>query len=133
MPRRWFELSKSCIYFLCRDRKEHLQLFLRHMHPVLQRQQLDYRIFVVEQAGDEAFNRAALMNVGYAEASRRGAFDCFVFHDVDLVPEDDRSVYSCPKETPKHLAVAVNKWKYRYWRVLNFYCCTSQESWKAYN
>ena len=110
------------IHLHCRDRKEHLQLFLRHMHPVLQRQQLDYRIFVVEQAGDEAFNRAALMNVGYAEAGRKGAFDCFVFHDVDLVPEDDRSVYSCPKDTPKHLAVAVNKWKYRYWRVLNLYC-----------
>ena len=107
------------IFFIhYRDRKEHLQLFLRHMHPILQRQQLDYRIFVVEQAGEEAFNRAALMNVGYAEASEKGAFDCFVFHDVDLVPEDDRSVYSCPKDTPKHLAVAVNKWKYRYLVIL---------------
>jgi len=32
-----------------RDREQHLQLFLRHMHPVLQRQMLEYRIFVVEQ------------------------------------------------------------------------------------
>lgn len=32
-----------------RDREEHLGIFLKHMHPVLQRQQLDYRIFVVEQ------------------------------------------------------------------------------------
>ena len=60
------------------------------MHPILQRQQLGYQIFVVEQAGNDAFNRAALMNVGYAEASERAAFDCFVFHDVDLVPEVDR-------------------------------------------
>ena len=30
------------------------------------------------------------MNVGFKEADRRGHFDCFVFHDVDLVPEDDR-------------------------------------------
>lgn len=60
------------------------------MHPVLQRQQLDYQIFVIEQAGDDDFNRAALMNVGYKEASKIGAFTCFVFHDVDLVPEDDR-------------------------------------------
>jgi hypothetical protein len=28
------------------------------MHPILQRQQLDYRIFVVEQSEDEDFNRA---------------------------------------------------------------------------
>ena len=93
-------------------------MFLRHMHPILQRQQLDYRIFVVEQAGEGAFNRAALMNVGYAEAGKKGAFGCFIFHDVDLVPEDDRNIYSCPKDTPKHLAVAVNKWKYRWGGVV---------------
>ena len=32
-----------------------------------------------------------LMNVGAAEALKAGDFQCFVFHDVDLVPEDDRS------------------------------------------
>ena len=73
-----------------RNRAEHLELFLFHMHPVLQRQQLDYQIFVIEQAGEGAFNRAILMNIGYAEAMKVGNFSCFVFHDVDLVPEDDR-------------------------------------------
>ena len=80
-----------CVYY-DRDRQQHLHLFLRHMHPLLQRQQLDYQIFVVEQAGSQDFNRASLMNVGYKEASKvKGKpFDCFIFHDVDLVPEDDR-------------------------------------------
>ena len=32
-----------------RDREEHLRSFLSHMHPFLQRQQLHYAIFVVEQ------------------------------------------------------------------------------------
>lgn len=32
-----------------RDRQHHLRLFLRHMHPFLQRQLLDYTIYVVEQ------------------------------------------------------------------------------------
>ena len=32
-----------------RNRWEQLNTFLNHMHPVFQRQQLDYRIFVVEQ------------------------------------------------------------------------------------
>ncbi|KAK2186027.1 hypothetical protein NP493_216g03032 [Ridgeia piscesae] len=32
-----------------RDREDHLILLLSQLHPVLQRQQLDYRIFVVEQ------------------------------------------------------------------------------------
>lgn len=32
-----------------RDRQTHLIQLLSHLHPMLQRQQLDYRIYVVEQ------------------------------------------------------------------------------------
>ena len=32
-----------------RDRQQHLRIFLRHMHPFLQRQMLDYTIYIVEQ------------------------------------------------------------------------------------
>ena len=32
-----------------RDRRPHLNILLSHLHPMLQRQQLDYRIYVVEQ------------------------------------------------------------------------------------
>ena len=32
-----------------RDRRQHLNILLAHLHPMLQRQQLDYRIYVVEQ------------------------------------------------------------------------------------
>ena len=46
--------------------------------------------FVIEQTGKEKFNRGALMNIGFLEANKVDNFDCFVFHDVDLVPEDDR-------------------------------------------
>lgn len=31
------------------DRERHLRIFLRHMHPFLQRQLIDYSIFVIEQ------------------------------------------------------------------------------------
>ena len=72
--------------------------WLRHMHPILARQQLDYQVFLVEQADQWPFNRAALMNVGVVEAKRLGNFSCFVFHDVDMLPEDDRALYKCPKE-----------------------------------
>ena len=57
-----------------------------------------YQIFLVEQADQWPFNRAALMNVGAVEAKRLGNFSCFVFHDVDILPEDDRALYKCPKE-----------------------------------
>ena len=37
--------------------------------------------------------RASLMNVGFVESNGIGTgFTCFIFHDVDLLPEDDRLV-----------------------------------------
>ena len=73
------------------------------------RQQVDYGIFIVEQDGSGAFNRAMLLNVGAAEALKSYDFQCFIFHDVDLLPEDDRNLYTCPVQ-PRHMSVAINKW-----------------------
>lgn len=63
--------------------------------------------------GSDAFNRAMLMNVGYVEALKERPFDCFIFHDVDLLPENDRNLYTCP-EQPRHMSVAVDKFNYRW-------------------
>jgi hypothetical protein len=32
-----------------------------------------------------------LMNIGFVEALRNEYYHCFVFHDIDLLPEDDRN------------------------------------------
>ncbi|TPP56476.1 N-acetyllactosaminide 3-alpha-galactosyltransferase [Fasciola gigantica] len=95
-----------------RDRDEHLRVFLNHMHPFLRHQQLMYTIIVVEQLGSSRFNRASLFNVGFRESSRIAEFDCFIFHDVDLLPEDDRLPYRCGKE-PIHLSVSVDALNYK--------------------
>ena len=95
-----------------RKRYEHLSIFLRHMHPLLKRQNLDYRIVVVEQTGETPFNRAMLFNIGYKEALKFDQYECFIFHDVDLIPEDDRNTYSCPT-SPRHMSVAIDKHHYR--------------------
>ena len=58
------------------------------------------------------FNRGKLMNVGFEEALKYGAFKCFVFHDVDLIPEDDKNDYGCPS-SPRHMCPAINKFGYR--------------------
>ncbi|CAF4858952.1 unnamed protein product [Rotaria sp. Silwood1] len=94
-----------------RNRELHLKLFLNVMHPFLKQQQLDYTIFVINQHDHEEFNRAALFNVGYIEAMKLYSFDCFIFHDVDLFPEDLRNLYKCG-DRPRHLAVAIDKNKY---------------------
>ena len=63
-------------------------------------------------SGDDPFNRGMLMNVGFVEALKLYNYDCFVFHDVDLLPEDDRNMYTCP-EQPKHMSVAVDIFEYK--------------------
>ena len=35
-----------------------------------------------------------------------------MFHDVDLLPEDDRNLYTCGPQ-PRHLSASVDKFKYR--------------------
>ena len=52
------------------------------------------------------------MNAGYLEAKQLFQFDCVVFHDVDMIPEDDRNFYSC-LNSPRHVAPYVNKFNYR--------------------
>ena len=69
------------------------------------------RIFVISQDDGELFNRAMNFNVGYSEAMKSKDFNCLVFHDVDLLPEDDRILYTC-SDQPRHLSVAIDKFKY---------------------
>ena len=59
------------------------------MHKILQRQELEYQIFVINQVGNDPFNRAKLLNVGFIEALKLYDWDCFVFHDVDLGKNKD--------------------------------------------
>ncbi|XP_015248930.1 PREDICTED: beta-1,4-galactosyltransferase 4 [Cyprinodon variegatus] len=95
-----------------RQREKHLLYLLHHLHPFLQRQQLHYSIYVIHQAGDATFNRAKLLNVGYLEAIKDFSWGCFIFHDVDLVPENDHNLYICDQQ-PKHLVVGRNATGYK--------------------
>ena len=80
----------------------------------LQRQLLDYRIYVVEPTSPlyTNFNKGRVYNSGFLEALKHEPdIDCVIFHDVDLLPEDDRISYSCP-EFPRHLSVLIDKFEY---------------------
>ncbi|XP_062510045.1 beta-1,4-galactosyltransferase 1-like [Corticium candelabrum] len=82
------------------------------MIPVFRRQLIQFKIYVIEQAGNCDFNRGMLLNIGVLEAAKDGDWQCFCLHDVDLILENDRNLYTCP-ERPKHLSVAVDKFNYR--------------------
>ncbi|MBN3306208.1 B4GT3 galactosyltransferase, partial [Amia calva] len=95
-----------------RNREHHLKYLLYYLHPFLQRQQLNYGIYIIHQAGNFTFNRAKLLNVGFKEAMKEEEWDCMFYHDVDLIPEDDRNIYTCDRY-PKHASIAMDKFGYK--------------------
>ncbi|XP_027130197.1 beta-1,4-galactosyltransferase 1-like isoform X2 [Larimichthys crocea] len=104
--------QKVAIIIAFRNRHEHLKHWLYYLHPILQRQQLDYGVYIINQDGEGVFNRAKLMNAGFVEALKEYDYDCFVFSDIDLVPMDDRNLYRC-FQNPRHLAVAMDKFNFQ--------------------
>ncbi|XP_074927239.1 beta-1,4-galactosyltransferase 3 isoform X2 [Chelonoidis abingdonii] len=105
--------SRTAVIIPHRNRETHLRHLLYYLHPFLQRQQLQYGIYVIHQAGNSTFNRAKLLNVGVKEALRDEEWDCLFLHDVDLIPENDHNLYTCDPWSPKHVSIAMNKFGYR--------------------
>ncbi|KAL4710874.1 hypothetical protein ACJJTC_002504 [Scirpophaga incertulas] len=97
---------KVAIFIPYRDRYFNLEIFLYHMHPFWQKQLLEYQVFVIEQYGQYKFNKGALFNIAFMESQRFGTWGCLFFHDVDLIPLDERVLYTCPR-MPTHMSPAV--------------------------
>ena len=86
-----------------RNRPSHLRSFLPYMDQFLQRQGLNYTIIIMEQDEKKLFNRAKLLNAGYKETINIfPGVDCFIFHDVDLLPSNDENPYTCLQK-PRHM------------------------------
>lgn len=93
-------------------RAAHLAKFIPHMIQFLGKLQKqskvsDYHIYIVEQSNDgRKFNRGKLLNIGFDYAKKKGKnHDVFIFHDVDLLPQDDLGdAYATFPKTPYHIA-----------------------------
>lgn len=110
-PESCVSYQKVAVIIPYRNRLHHLRILLNRLHPLLHKQQIDYRIFLVEQAGNDKFNRGKLMNVGFMEALKYDKYDCFVFHDADLIPEHDRNIYMCDDHV-RQLSSAIDETRY---------------------
>ncbi|KAJ8406281.1 hypothetical protein AAFF_G00305120 [Aldrovandia affinis] len=104
--------QKVAIIIPFRHRDNHLKYWLHYLHPILRRQKIDYGIYIINQLGEDTFNRAKLLNIGYTEALKDAEYDCFIFSDVDLIPMDDRNLYHC-YDQPRHFAIAMDKFGFR--------------------
>ncbi len=124
---KWY--PKNCkprhhvaILITYRDRMDHLKQILYHLHPILARQELSYGIYLIEPVANINWNKGILFNAGFIESNKdsRNQWECYVLHDIDMLPEDDRIPYSCP-EFPTHLSHKINEWNYEYVILIKFY------------
>lgn len=112
-PKECIARNRVAILVTCRDREGQMPVFLKNLHPFLMRQQLEYQVFIIFQTHGYWFNKGALYNAGFIEAMKVREWDCFIFHDIDMLPMDDRNLYDCPRMSPRHLAVDVDQYGYR--------------------
>ena len=49
------------------------------------------------------------MNIGFKEALMTDSYQCVFLHDVDLLPENDFNLYSCPEDgKPRQMSFSIN-------------------------
>lgn len=107
-------LFRVAIIVPYRNRRRNLNIFLLYMHRFLSRQSIDYGVYLIEPRNDLKFNRAMLLNIGFLEALRdEPRWDCFIFHDVDMLPENASNIYQCDARFPKQMAISINKFFYK--------------------
>lgn len=51
------------------------------------------------------------MNVAFKEAIKDNNWNCFFFHDIDMIPEID-ILYKCNDLQPMQYASAISQWNY---------------------
>lgn len=61
-----------------RDREYHLRVLLNRLHPMLQKQKIEYQLFLANQAGEGPFARGRLANIAFLEALKIHNFDCVI-------------------------------------------------------
>ncbi|RUS73395.1 hypothetical protein EGW08_018834, partial [Elysia chlorotica] len=110
-PRQCKAREKLAIIIPCRNREHHLYILLYNLLRLLIKQRLDFSIFVIDQEMPTTFNRGMLFNVGYLEALKVRDFDCFILHDVDMIPTNEQCLYRCT-HNPRHFIGGLSKWQY---------------------
>lgn len=82
------------------------------MFTFLNKQNIPFHIFVVQQKDSNRFNRASLINVGFLHT--RKDYDYLAMHDVDLLPINEDLKYKYPLTGPIHISSPQTHPKYHY-------------------
>lgn len=72
-----------------RNRESELKTLVPKLKKAFDAQNIDYRIFIIEQSKENLFNKGKLINAGFKEILKKYPnSQHFVFHDVDIQPQD---------------------------------------------
>ncbi|XP_028162016.1 beta-1,4-N-acetylgalactosaminyltransferase bre-4-like [Ostrinia furnacalis] len=109
-PEHCNPLFSVAILVTYRNRQSQLDIFLPYMHNFLRKQNIHYKIFLIEQQDNKNFNKGLLYNIG-ARVAMSEKFPCLVLHDVDTLPLDAANLYACLRQ-PRHLSASIDKFRF---------------------
>jgi len=69
-----------------RNRKEHLDLFIKDVIPLFEKYLKPFKVIIIEQEEGKLFNRGMLLNIGFNEYKDKSRF--YFTHDVDIYPNN---------------------------------------------
>jgi len=95
-----------------RNREEHMKVFVPHVSKFLEERGIEHTIYLAHQCDDKLFNRGLMKNIAAKYAFDDGC-DYIVWHDIDMVPEDESCDYSFPTDNPQHIAVRISQSDYQ--------------------
>ena len=95
-----------------RNREEHMNIFVPHVTRFLEEKGIEHTIYLAHQCDDKLFNRGLMKNIAAKHAFDDGC-DYIVWHDIDMVPEDESCDYSFPCDYPQHIAVRISQSDYQ--------------------
>ena len=88
-------MYKNIILIPYRNRKEHLDQFLKEVLFLFYKYLTPFKIIIIEQLNDKKFNRGKLLNIGYHLFKDSSKY--FFHHDVDILPNKKtiETLYIC--------------------------------------
>uniref|UniRef100_A0A915C8Z4 Beta-1,4-N-acetylgalactosaminyltransferase bre-4 n=2 Tax=Parascaris univalens TaxID=6257 RepID=A0A915C8Z4_PARUN len=106
--------EKIAILVPYRNREIQLRILINYLVQFLISYRKYFAIFVIEPFDGQIFNRGKLFNAGFDVANTIDEWDCFFFHDVDLIPTNRSIPYKCPnKGTAQHWSTSVDKFDFK--------------------
>ncbi|KAH0537696.1 beta-1,4-galactosyltransferase 7 [Cotesia glomerata] len=128
-----FKISqyKLAVLVPFRDRFEELLQFAPHMKQFLDKQNIEYHIFILHQVDRFRFNRASLINVGFIHV--QNDYDYIAMHDIDLLPLNENLSYGFPNNGPFHVSSPDLHPRYHYLTFIGGILLVNRKHYQAVN